>query len=86
MSCMGSSNACPMGAGSVYWHTKPTEQDILLFPLQFDSSLLHDQPSKLLTSFDWCVRIQLWMFYLVCLFIIITVKAFEVALLIILRF
>ena len=44
---MRSSNACPMGTGSDFWHTKPTEEETLLFPLQFDSSTGHDQPSEL---------------------------------------
>ena len=53
MPCYGSSNGCPMGAGSDHWqwHTKPTEEETLLFPLQFDSSAGHDQPSELSEPF-----------------------------------
>ena len=34
----GSSSAWPTGAGSDHWHTEPTEEETLSFPLQFDSS------------------------------------------------
>ena len=42
MPCMVSLNACPMDADSDNWHTKPTEEETLLFPLQFDFSTGHD--------------------------------------------
>ena len=35
-----------MGVGSDHWDTKPTEEETLSFPLQFDSSTGHDQPSE----------------------------------------
>ena len=47
MPCMGSLNDCRMGAGSDHWHMKPTEEETLLFPLQYDSSTGHDQSSEL---------------------------------------
>ena len=52
MPCMGSSNACPLGAGSDHWHTKPVQEETLLFPLQFDSSTGHDQLSELVQGFQ----------------------------------
>jgi len=30
MPCMGSLNACPMGASSYHWHSKPTEEETLV--------------------------------------------------------
>ena len=34
-----------LGTSSGHWHTKPTEEETILFPLQFESSTGHDQPS-----------------------------------------
>ena len=31
-----------MGADSDHWHTEPTEEETLLFPLQFDFATGHD--------------------------------------------
>ena len=47
MPCRGSSNVCPMGASSDHWHTEPTEEETVVFPLQFGSSARRDQPSEL---------------------------------------
>ena len=44
--CVGSLNPCTVGTGSDHWHTKPMVEDILLFPLLFNSSTGPDQPSK----------------------------------------
>ena len=43
MPCMERSNDCTMDAGSDHWLTKPTEEETVLFPLQFDCS----------TGFTW---------------------------------
>ena len=40
----GGSKACPMGAASDRWYTKPIEEATLSSPRQFDSSTGHDKP------------------------------------------
>ena len=53
MPCIGSLNTCPMGIGSDHQHTKPMQKEMLLFPLQSDSSTGHDQLSEpVLTILD----------------------------------
>ena len=48
-----------MGTGSDHWHTKPTEEETLLFPQQFDFPTGNDQPSELIVY--RFARVAVWL-------------------------